>query len=282
MANNFFKKIFGGGRKEISSDAEIQQPATGDNEVKAKVIDYIAKQQAVIEGVVANIQGMVKQFGTRPEDYTLVIHIHETMLYQSCMDGNFKDSLVERLVMDCGYVFADVQVKEGMPPAELSSSKITDHVHMCLLGGRAVIGKKARLSVMEGSLVEGDVILDSTAIANMPGKRMNIGIGKSMRLQSGVVRINHIAVDDNPEGRDFDKNKYVSRAHAHITYNKNEGFILTVEPGGTPVGQHRTMVYRNAIENRMDIPGMTMPLENGDQIILSRNVTLLFEIINND
>ena len=111
---------------------------------------------------------------------------------------------------------------------------------------------------------------------------MNIGIGKKIKLQSGVIRINHIAVDDNPQGEHFDHNKYVSRSHAYITFNENEGFVLTVELGGTPAGRHRTMVFRNNKEIRMDIPGMAVPLENGDQIILSREVTLYFGILNND
>ena len=74
----------------------------------------------------------------------------------------------------------------------------------------------------------------------------------------------------------------VSRSHAYITFNENEGFVLTVELGGTPAGKHRTMVFRNNKEIRMDIPGMAVPLENGDQIILSREVTLYFGILNND
>lgn len=282
MANEFLNKILNFGKKEKPSADENRQAENGDNEVKAKKIDYIATQQTIVEGLVANIHGLATQFGTKTQEHTLVVYIQEMMLYQSCVGGSFKTVLTERLCMDCGYAFAGIEVKEGIPPAEISSRQVTDNVYMCLMNNRATVGKKARLSVMEGSLVTGDVILDSSDIEKLPGKRMNIGIGKSMKLQSGVVRINHIAVDDNPESKDYHKNKYVSRAHAHITYNPNEGFVLTVEPGGTPNGHHRTMIYRNTIEKRMDIPGMTMPLEHGDQIILSRNVTLLFEIVNND
>lgn len=281
MAKNFIKNLFGRDKDTDRPTATQQQAAEG-NDVKAEKIDYIAQQQTIIDAVLANITGMVQQFGIRTSEYTLLLYINEMMLFQSCKDVAFKAELVERLLMDCNYTFAGVEVMEGMPPANFSSRQLTSHAYMCLTSNQMVVDKKACLTAMEGSLVDDKVILDSSIIATLPGQRMNIGIGKRIKLQSGVIRINHIAVDDNPQGEHFDHNKYVSRSHAYITFNENEGFVLTVELGGTPAGKHRTMVFRNNKEIRMDIPGMAVPLENGDQIILSREVTLFFGILNND
>lgn len=282
MANEFFKNILNFGRKEDTCSSEVQQQTTNNTEVKAERIDYIAMQQAIIEGVVANIHGMELQFGTKMEDYTLILYINEIMLFQSCQNDHFRMELTERLLMDCNYSFAEIEVKEGVPPTDMASRKVTDKTSICLKNGRPTIGRQARLSALEGSLVTDEVKLDSESIDKLPGKRMNVGIGKKVKLRSGVIRINHIAIDDDPQSENFDLNKYVSRAHAYIDYNRNEGFVLTVEVGGTPTGQHRTMVYRGNQEIRMDIPNMRVPLVNGDQIILSRTVTLLFEILNND
>ena len=281
MAKNFIKNLFGRDKDTDRPTATQQQAAEG-NDVKAEKIDYIAQQQTIIDAVLANITGMVQQFGIRTSEYTLLLYINEMMLFQSCKDVSFKAELVERLLMDCNYTFAGVEVMEGMPPANFSSRQLTNHAYMCLTNNQMVVDKKACLTAMEGSLVDDKVILDSSIIATLPGQRMNIGIGKKIKLQSGVIRINHIAVDDNPQSEHFDQNKYVSRSHAYITFNENEGFVLTVELGGTPAGKHRTMVFRNNKEIRMDIPGMAVPLENGDQIILSREVTLYFGILNND
>lgn len=281
MAKNFIKNLFGRDKDTDRPTATQQQAAEG-NDVKAEKIDYIAQQQTIIDAVLANITGMVQQFGIRTSEYTLLLYINEMMLFQSCKDVAFKAELVERLLMDCNYTFAGVEVMEGMPPATFSSRQLTSHAYMCLTSNQMVVARKACLTAMEGSLVDDKVILDSSIIATLPGQRMNIGIGRRIKLQSGVVRINHIAVDDNPQGEHFDQNKYVSRSHAYITFNENEGFVLTVELGGTPAGKHRTMVFRNNKEIRMDIPGMAVPLENGDQIILSREVTLFFGILNND
>lgn len=281
MAKNFIKNLFGRDKDTDRPTATQQQAAEG-NDVKAEKIDYIAQQQTIIDAVLANITGMVQQFGIRTSEYTLLLYINEMMLFQSCKDVAFKAELVERLLMDCNYTFAGVEVMEGMPPATFSSRQLTSHSYMCLTSNQKVVNRKACLTAMEGSLVDDKVILDSSIIATLPGQRMNIGIGKKIKLQSGVIRINHIAVDDNPQGEHFDQNKYVSRSHAYITFNENEGFVLTVELGGTPAGKHRTMVFRNNKEIRMDIPGMAVPLENGDQIILSREVTLYFGILNND
>ena len=281
MAKNFIKNLFGRDKDTDRPTATQQQAAEG-NDVKAEKIDYIAQQQTIIDAVLANITGMVQQFGIRTSEYTLLLYINEMMLFQSCKDVAFKAELVESLSMDCNYTFAGVEVMEGMPPANFSSRQLTSHAYMSLTSNQMVVNRKACLTAMEGSLVDDKVILDSSIIATLPGQRMNIGIGKRIKLQSGVVRINHIAVDDNPQGEHFDLNKYVSRSHAYITFNENEGFVLTVELGGTPAGKHRTMVFRNNKEIRMDIPGMAVPLENGDQIILSRKVTLYFGILNND
>ena len=281
MAKNFIKNLFGRDKDTDRPTATQQQAAEG-NDVKAEKIDYIAQQQTIIDAVLANITGMVQQFGIRTSEYTLLLYINEMMLFQSCKDVAFKAELVERLLMDCNYTFAGVEVMEGMPPANFSSRQLTNHAYMCLTNNQMVVDKKACLTAMEGSLVDDKVILDSSIIATLLGQRMNIGIGKKIKLQSGVIRINHIAVDDNPQSEHFDQNKYVSRSHAYITFNENEGFVLTVELGGTPAGKHRTMVFRNNKEIRMDIPGMAVPLENGDQIILSREVTLYFGILNND
>ncbi|GAB3319076.1 hypothetical protein GCM10027299_11290 [Larkinella ripae] len=111
-----------------------------------------------------------------------------------------------------------------------------------------------------------------------------IGRGQSTQTSSGRVRTNDIVIlpDDDP-GFDPQKgagNGAVSRAHATIQYNPAQRkYTLLVDPGGLPASGNKTKIMHpdDTIE-RADIPGMTYPLQDGDQIELGGSVTLLFTL----
>lgn len=112
-----------------------------------------------------------------------------------------------------------------------------------------------------------------------------IGRGHMTQTSSGRVRTNDIVIlNDDDAGFDPAKgadNAAVSRAHASIRYDLNQRrYALLVDPGGLPSSGNKTKVIHpdDTIE-RADIPGMSYPLQDGDQIELGGAVTLLFELI---
>jgi hypothetical protein len=120
-----------------------------------------------------------------------------------------------------------------------------------------------------------------------PAKKTSycIGRGHMTQTSSGRVRTNDIVIlNDDDTGFDAIKgadNAAVSRAHASIRYDMNQRrYALLVDPGGLPSSGNKTKVIHpdDTIE-RADIPGMSYPLQDGDQIELGGAVTLLFELV---
>ena len=139
--------------------------------------------------------------------------------------------------------------------------------------------KQAEITALKnyGSLKMDRYELDSLSIEELPSKRYNIGAGEYPDL-SGRFRCNHIAIDDDPESEGYERNKHVSRTHAYIRYNPDNGFMLQAEPEGTVKAGMRTRILRENMEIDVDdiVP---QPLRNGDCIELSKNVRLIFKVL---
>jgi pSer/pThr/pTyr-binding forkhead associated (FHA) protein len=145
----------------------------------------------------------------------------------------------------------------------------TERVTICKATINAIAGR--------GSIIGECVCIDSEEIKTLPNQRYNIGIGKQPFMSDGTHRDNHIAIDDDQSSVEFDKNKYVSRAHAHISYSEEHGFMLQVEQGGTQLAQKRTHIYRGGEKIALNNTLIPEPLQDGDYIVLSKNVHLLYK-----
>lgn len=104
-----------------------------------------------------------------------------------------------------------------------------------------------------------------------------IGREKKVQTGDGFMRENTIAFP----GSKNESNKYVSRQHAHIEWNKETGnFYLFADEGGLPP--------RNKVKVRPAIGGLIKlqttqvghPLEEGDQILLGESALLQFTYLN--
>lgn len=112
-----------------------------------------------------------------------------------------------------------------------------------------------------------------------------IGRGHMTQTTSGRVRTNDIVfLNDDDAGFDAMTGKgngAVSRAHASIRYDvAQKRYALLVDPGGLPGSGNKTkLMHPDDTIERADIGGMNYPLQDGDQIELGGEVTLLFELI---
>ena len=107
--------------------------------------------------------------------------------------------------------------------------------------------------------------------------RCNIGVGNFIQLDDKTFRENYIAIDDSTKSPQYKYNKYVSRAHAYISFDEERGFCLHVERGGTRNAQKRTHIYRNGETIELNNTLISEVLHDGDRIILSKSVHLLFK-----
>lgn len=105
--------------------------------------------------------------------------------------------------------------------------------------------------------------------------RINIGRDRKTQDQDGFVRENHIAF---PDSSNNPGNKYISRQHAHIDWNKDvSAFVLFADDGGVPprnkvkvksTGEHNTV--------KLTFTELGHTLLDGDQIILGESAILEF------
>ncbi|MCM1168676.1 MAG: hypothetical protein NC324_01925 [Bacteroides sp.] len=241
--------------------------------------DAIGKQEALISAIrnalASNYRGLFPDFSNKH----LLVWIKDNVFYSSIDADIFVTELERSLYDEQGYSFDKIKLREGIPEKITVVPKFPGISLQIkeFQPSRAIRRATISISGNNGSLMQDGYVLDAEEIMNLPNCRYNIGIGLHPQMDDGRYRENHIAVDDNPDSPQFYRNRYVSRAHAYITYNENYGFMLRVERGGTRIAQKRTHLYRGGEQRELDTPLLAEPLQDGDCIVLSKNVFLLFK-----
>lgn len=223
----------------------------------------------------------------------LVDDIHLKMTFsESINDGTFSAKLKERIYTEWGIEFAKIEVSttryDDLEYAPAIDGMIYYYVAPYDPNKKSVerpkdIVKHATISVYAptgyGSLKQNRYILHAQEVSRLPGGQCNIGAGNSCNI-GGIMRTNHIAIDDAETSPEFERNKYVSRAHAHIKYDPRMGFILFADKRGLKISGKRTQVLTGDVKKELTSTFMYHILHDGDIIILSKNVSLIFNTIN--
>lgn len=278
------KKMAYWAKKLLSMDKKKHERGQSDNEMPPqtslnpqakKEQDYIKLADDTVKEIINRIDGLMETVRVKPQEYELHIYIYDNLLYHACKNQLFEEQLEERMYMDKNYTFNRYILHEKNSDENDAVTQVNQFVYIRIQPNQATMPTDhATIQVLEGNgSIIGDVVeLDATYGQNTP---YYIGVSQKPKLDNGSIRFNQIAIDDDVNSPFYNQNKYVSRAHAHIKY-ESDGFVLCVETGGTPLRGKRTAVFRNSKEIRLDQPGMCVALKDGDQIILSRNVILIF------
>ncbi|TCC90616.1 FHA domain-containing protein [Pedobacter frigiditerrae] len=110
------------------------------------------------------------------------------------------------------------------------------------------------------------------------GGRYNIGRDEKVQSDEGYFRTNHIAF---PSESDDERNKFISRQHAHIEWNKNLAkFMIFADEGGIPP-RNKVKLRSASTEKilKLHATQIGQDLEEGDQIILGESVVLEFSYL---
>ena len=267
--------------QEVSSEENnAEQEETELVEEKSDFNDYIQKQSELITSVTkalkSNYRGANVDFSQR----VLILWIEDTMFFDVLNETGVVLELRQKLSDELGFDFKEIVLRNEAFSAQ-NVTKVMPQIGMSIASNTRPVIRQAMISSVEGcgSLLSSPITLDANAIQKLPGKRYNVGISAQTKMTNGLIRTNHIAIDDNPASPQFDKNRFVSRAHAFISYAEDYGFMLHVEVGGTRSSGKRTHVIRNGVKNECDNPIVPTPLQDGDVIVLSRNVMLNFNVI---
>jgi|GEM_PF-6444498 len=250
---------------------------------KSKPNNGIERSDLLRKKICDELQSCYCGTGVTLNDKNLLIYVEDSLFCDALEISQFSSDLRLMLVNELGFEFNEVLLKNEVPTQQ-TLTQVMPKVYLQVQNIKEFVAPvtvcRAVIEMIPGcgSLVEDSVILDAQEIFNLPANRYNIGAGKSLQMPNGLARTNHIAINDNPAASDFDKNKYVSRTHAYITYHQDYGFLLNVE-SGTRANGKRTHICRNGLMMECDNPIVPVPLQDKDCIVLSKNVHLMFSLI---
>ena len=176
-------------------------------------------------------------------------HLYEAAVYFD-QEGKFKDEEVQRIADDYAL---------DLPP----------DYNFELLFVEAIT--KAFIRV-----VNGEAEKEMYPISDKSGK-VCIGREKRVQTQEGFMRENNIAF---PSTSRNNSNKYVSRQHAHIEWNKEVGgFFLYADEGGIPPRNKIKVQTQSGDIIRLQSTHVGHHLQEGDQIILGESALLQFSYV---
>lgn len=256
----------------------LKKQDTRENEKTFK--DSIARQRDLSKKILSILQSNYSGQQISFNNKVLTIWVQDNLFYDSIKGSDFKEELITALNVELGFAFGTIKIKSGKVPEQAALTEVCSNVLLQISTIDAVqIIKTAKIYPVDGngSTLDAYYVLDSQEIQKMPKARYNIGIGKHPVMSDNSHRENHIAIDDDPHSPQFNKNRYVSRSHAYITFSEEYGFLLHVEHGGTRAVQKRTHIYRGS--NKIELNNILIPepLKSGDYIVLSKYVHLLFQ-----
>lgn len=272
MGKNFFAKIADLINGTNSDGESVPQ---SDN----KSSNSIDKKGDLLNAVISTLKSNYAGTKISLKGYSLSLWIDDNLFYTSLMVDKFQDILITTIIDELGIEFGSIEINSG----PISDSSITKIMDCCYLDIQPIMSvqtiSKATVSQVQGngSLINECISIDSNEIQGLPGQRYNIGSGKHPIMYDNSHRENQIAIDDDSSHAEFDKNKFVSRAHAHISYDSEHGFLLYVEHGGTRAAQKRTHIHRGGDKIELNNILIPEPLQDGDYIVLSKYVHLLFK-----
>lgn len=272
MGKSFFNKI-----------VDLIDGMKNESENSAKHLgkDGIDTEENLLNAIVQVFNKVYKGKKIDLTNKIFTLWVADQLIYDNVEKQDFFEQLTTRLD-DEGYmqtVWNKVRLER--PPQDNMFTKVTEHIFLQMesIEVQKPAAREAKITVVPG---KGSLLQEAYLLNSEECKHYNIGVGILPDMRGKGSRENHIAIDDNVDSSQYEHNKYVSRAHAHIGFSDKYGFFLQVEAGGSRVYSGRTQILRKdkapiEVEN-LELP---IPLENGDLIVLSKAVVLRYEEVSN-
>jgi hypothetical protein len=238
--------------------------------IRAALLQFIKDQfQKVEGGEGGNIRGLFLYI-TCPDEEK---HLYEGAVFAD-EEGRFKEDEVQRLADDYAIGLPEnwtleIEFVDEAPPEALKAQDVD---------AALFISTKKKPKVAQAvtaciRVLNGQAEKELYSISSTRGK-INIGRERKAHTADGFYRENHIAF---PDGSANESNRSVSRQHAHIEWDAENGaFYLFADEGGIP--PHNKMKVRTVggIPIKLQTTEIGHRLQEGDQIILGESALLEF------
>ena len=237
--------------------------------IRNKLVQFIKDQlQRTEGGEGSNIKSLDLYISPLADDR----HLYETAVYNNEPD-RFRNEEVQRIADDYDIALSPscplTIIFDELPAAAVLSKELPVALHIATKKKPSLnTPSTAYLRVLTGEAEEEQYVLTSE------DGRICIGRDREVQTSDGFFRINRIAFPVNSRN---EANKYVSRQHAHIEWNEENGsFILYADEGGVPP---RNKVKVQTVDGsliKLQTIQLGHRLREGDQIMLGDSAVLQF------
>ena len=217
----------------------------------------------------ANIKGL--QFFLSPSKDDR--HLYEAALYVD-NETKFKEDELQRIVDDYAIDLPadwnfEILFVEHLPPEAVKCKDLPVALHVSTKKQPILTTlTTAYLKVMKGEAEKEKYVLTDK------GGKMCIGREKKVQTPEGFMRENDIAF---PSDSDDKSNKFISRQHAHIEWNRDAGaFFLYADEGGIPPRNKIKEQTAKGDVVRFQSTQVGHHLQEGDQVVLGESALLQF------
>jgi hypothetical protein len=158
-------------------------------------------------------------------------------------------------------------------PAEAARSSTVDAALLVSTFKNPPLHKEATayINVLNGEAEKERYLISSTS------RKINIGRGKNVQTSDGFFRKNSIVFTESGNN---DRNRAVSRQHAHIEWDPGIGaFFLFADEGGVPPANKVKVRATGGNPVKLMTTQIGHRLEDGDQVILGESAVLEFTFI---
>ena len=237
--------------------------------IRNAVLQFIKEQLQKTEGGEgSNITGMYLFVNCNDEEK----YLYESALYYDTPD-KFKHDEVQKIADDFAIALPQNWVMEisfdKEVPSEAIPAKTADVALLVSTFRTPLLHKDATAYI---NVLNGEAQMERFTINSAAGK-INIGRGAKVQTPDGFFRKNFIAFTDS----DNDKNRAVSRQHAHIEWDAAIGaFFLFADEGGVPPNNKIKVRATGGTPVKLMTTQIGHRLAEGDQVILGESAVLEF------
>ena len=238
-------------------------------EIRNSVLQFMKEQLQKLDGGEGENIKCIHLFVYAPEADR---HLYESALYVHNPD-RFKKDEVQKIVDDYAIDLPpkwemEIKFVDELPEGVIKSDE-TD-VALAFSSNKQIkvnTALKAALRVVFGTAEE------SLYTFTPETARINIGREREAQTADGFFRLNNIAFPGNAH----EKNRYISREHAHIEWDpEKSAFYLFADEGGIPPRNKIKVQQPDGRVIKLQTSHIGHRLQSGDQIVLGESALLEF------